>query len=72
MANDVTEVDIYCNNVKESHTTVSLITYLRRYVHKKFTVSLIIYLRRYIFVHKKLDRLDHCALHSNKKALVTN
>ena len=56
MANDANEVDIYCNNVTKSHTTVSLITYLRRY----------------IYVHKKLDRLDHCAMYSNKKVLVTN
>ena len=46
-ANDATEVDIYCNNIKESHT-----------------------IDEGEYVHKELDRLDHCAIHSNKEVLV--
>ena len=46
-ANDATDVDIYCNNVKESHT-----------------------INEGEYVHKELDRLDHCAIHSNKEVLV--
>ena len=49
MANDATNVDIYCNNVKKSHT-----------INEEENV------------HKELDRLDHCPMHSNKEVLVTN
>ena len=46
-ANDAIDVDIYCNNVKESHT-----------------------INEGEYVHKELDRLEHCANHSNKEVLV--
>ena len=46
-ANDAIDVDIYCNNVKESHT-----------------------INEGEYVHKELDRLEHCAIHSNKEVLV--